>query len=141
MDTQLVERLKSAAQEAFSDEPVEFAYLFGSRAHGRPRPNSDIDIAVLLTDGLSEDDRFWFPLRGFRPLDRAARTEVDLVVLNDAAPLLLGRILTHRVVLYSRNEPLRIQYESVNLRRFWDFKPRADAMARAYLAGVARGDF
>jgi predicted nucleotidyltransferase len=141
VDTELVERLKVAAREAFADEPVEFAYLFGSRAHGRPRPDSDTDIAVLLEDGLTASERFEFSLREPSPLRGAAGTQKDLVVLNDAPFPLLGRILQHHVVLYSRNESLRIEYESRNLRLFWEFEPRLVAMARAYLAGVARGDF
>lgn len=28
---------------------VEFAYLFGSHAQGRARPDSDIDVAVKVT--------------------------------------------------------------------------------------------
>lgn len=140
MDEEFVERLRVAARESFVGEPVAFAYLFGSRAQGRPRPGSDTDIAVLLDDALDDQERFAFALRAFRPLERAAGTRVDLVVLNDAPLPLLGRILGNRVVLYSRDEPLRLRYESQTLRKYWDFAPRLEAMSRAYLAAVARGD-
>lgn len=140
MSGELVQRLREAAREAFEGEPVVFAYLFGSRAHGRPRPDSDTDVAVLLDYTLDPDQRFAFTLRAFRPLEQAARTPIDLVVLNDAPLALQGRIVHDRVVLYSRDESLRVRYESLTLRKFWDFTPRVEAMARAYLADAARGD-
>ena len=39
----LAERLKPEAD-------VAVAYLFGSRARGTARPNSDVDVAVLLDE-------------------------------------------------------------------------------------------
>lgn len=140
MDEELADRLRAAAHQAFGDEPVVLAYLFGSRAAGGATARSDTDIAVLLDDALDADQRFAFALRSFRPLDRAAPGKVDLVVLNDAPLLLRGRILRHRRVLYSRDETVRADYESLTLRRYWDFAPRAEAMSRAYLAATARGE-
>lgn len=46
-----VDRLR-AANDAFVPQ-VRFAYLFGSRAQGRERPDSDIDVAVVLDDGIA----------------------------------------------------------------------------------------
>lgn len=47
---------------------VQAAYLFGSRAKGNHRPDSDIDVAVICT-GLSRRDprrtrQLWRPARG-----------------------------------------------------------------------------
>lgn len=139
MDADLVERLRAAAEESFAGGPVLFAYLFGSRARGRPRPNSDTDIAVLLEDGLSKDERFWFGLRVPTPLLRAARTEVDLVVLNDAPLPLRGRVIRSRVVLYSRDDALRVSYESLTLRMFLDYEILARRLDDALLTEMAAG--
>ena len=38
---------------AFRRHRVRFAYLWGSRARGRARPDSDTDIAVSLAPGAS----------------------------------------------------------------------------------------
>lgn len=39
---------------ASNESRIAVVYLFGSRAKGTHRPNSDIDIAVVLTDGESD---------------------------------------------------------------------------------------
>lgn len=57
MDTdasELIERLRRAAEPL---PELSAAILFGSRAVGRARPESDIDVAVLLTDSAVETDR------------------------------------------------------------------------------------
>jgi uncharacterized protein YutE (UPF0331/DUF86 family)/predicted nucleotidyltransferase len=71
-------------------DDVAFALLFGSRAKGRPRGDSDWDIAVYLkgdTGSLDlEDPGRDFPSEGriWNDLERIAGAAVDLVVLNRA---------------------------------------------------------
>lgn len=71
---------------------VVFAVLFGSRANDRARPDSDWDIAVFLDEALDASSRF----RVRRELAAALEPDitVDVVVLNDAPPLLAHRGLT-----------------------------------------------
>lgn len=75
---------------------VVSVYLFGSVAEGRAHRESDLDVGVLL-------DRFRYPdaasrfeaqvqLRRYLSPSSVGR-EVDLVVLNDASPLLARRIV------------------------------------------------
>lgn len=139
MDSGLLERLRGAAREAFDAEPVRFAYLFGSRALGHPRPSSDTDIAVYLDDELSSDERLAVSLRLSGRLARAAHSQVDVVVLNDAPLPLLGSILRQRILLYRKDEPRRVAFESATFRVYTDFEPRLRAMSEDYLAAVARG--
>ncbi len=48
------EALVSALRRFFSGQAdVIAAYLFGSRAAGRARPGSDVDVAVLLSEDLA----------------------------------------------------------------------------------------
>lgn len=140
MDAERLEQFRAAARAAFAAEPVQFAYLFGSRATGRPRPSSDTDIAVYLADDLPGDERLAVSLRLSGVLARAARSEVDVVVLNDAPLPLLGSILRQRVVLYRNDEPRRVEFESTTFRLYTDFEPRLRRMSERYLAAVARGE-
>lgn len=61
---------------------VEMAFLFGSGARGRVHSASDVDLAVYLGKGCDYLDasRLW------GELEDLTRREVDLVLLNDAAP-------------------------------------------------------
>ncbi len=51
MSCDLVGR-RQAASVALSEYLLRFAYLFGSHAEGRPRVDSDLDVAVVLIDGI-----------------------------------------------------------------------------------------
>ena len=71
---------------------VRLALLFGSRALGRARPESDADVAVLGRDldllKLTAD------------LSRAAGVDVDVVNLKDPGFPLLNVLLRDAVVLH-----------------------------------------
>ena len=78
------------------------AYAFGSVAEGRSHAESDIDLGILLDWRTHPDARARFDaqLELRRHLSPGSvRREVDLVVLNDASPMLGRRIVGagHRV--------------------------------------------
>jgi predicted nucleotidyltransferase len=76
---------------------VLFALLFGSRAAGSPRQDSDWDLAVFFDPALSarerEEQRAAL-IAALEPRDR-----VDVLILNEAPPLLAHRALQGRVLL------------------------------------------
>ena len=75
-----------ALQGVLTRSGCELALLFGSVASGRDRAGSDVDIGVLFgARGVpSLRDRLALAV----DLDRACGRDVDLVVLDDAPPLL-----------------------------------------------------
>lgn len=50
--------LKAFFKEKASDYNVEMAFLYGSWATGYPKADSDVDLAVLLSELLSDDEIF-----------------------------------------------------------------------------------
>lgn len=140
MGTDVVNLLRRGAAEAFEPYPVRFAYLFGSHAQGRAGAGSDVDVAVLLTDGVAPGaaERI-----GSRCVDAlGAATEVggiELTVLNRAPVRFVGRVLRSRVVLYSRDEPGRVAYESLLGRMADDLEIWAGPLDRELLAATAAG--
>ncbi len=78
-------------------DEVLFALLFGSRAGGRPRPDSDWDIGVYVLDALTAEQRFDVRLRLLTELQELG--SVDVIILNDAAPLLAQRVLQGERIL------------------------------------------
>jgi predicted nucleotidyltransferase len=95
--------LEKALCRAFDEAPVAVAsaYLFGSHAERRAHAESDVDVGVLLprtaTDGTpaTERDRFDRRVQLTSWLIGALhRNDVDLILLNDAAPPLARRIVT-----------------------------------------------
>jgi predicted nucleotidyltransferase len=46
---EILERLKAGLEEIYGDR-LKGVYLYGSRARGDARPDSDVDVAVVLDD-------------------------------------------------------------------------------------------
>jgi predicted nucleotidyltransferase len=74
-------------------------YLFGSHARDAAHRESDVDVdvAVLLDRGIYAGPvaRFDVRVRLATELGAALGRETDVVVLNDAPPLLARRIVDH----------------------------------------------
>ncbi len=128
---------RRAARHA--DEPVIFAYLFGSRVTGGTGVDSDTDIAALLACGLSAEQRAALRNRVAEIVEPAARTEVDVILLDEAPLPVRGRILSQRQVLYSADEPLRVRWESLTGRMYADSRIKLDLLDRDLLVATAGG--
>lgn len=83
MNTEEIDKLKSY----FVKKPVQLVYLFGSKAEGREKPYSDIDIAVLFSEKLSGQERFDLKLKILSDVSLILKTEViDIVDFSTASP-------------------------------------------------------
>jgi hypothetical protein len=132
--------LSRAAEQAFADTRVLFAYVFGSAATGRTHAKSDLDIAVYLMPPIDARRTLDLTLDlGDRLAATSGRADVDLVVLNSAPLRLQGRILRQRVIIYSRDEVARVRYESRTFREAGDFEIHARALDREILRATAEG--
>lgn len=99
------------------DPKITFAYLFGGLVKGKPNPLSDIDLALYVKDPQKLDY-----LAVFGKISKLLATdEIDLIILNTAPLSLTGRILQNRKVLLDKVPFLRHQYESLILRKIFDF--------------------
>jgi len=76
-----------------AESAIVFARLFGSRSRGEQRSDSDWDIAVYLDESLDAEQRFDLRRHLSAALCGPSGPGVDLVVLNDAPPLLAHRAL------------------------------------------------
>lgn len=124
------ERLAAALEQ----EGVVSALLFGSQATGNAGSLSDVDVAVWLRPELEDRER------GSRQLallgaasDALATDEVQVVVLNDATPLMRHRVLRDGVRLVDRDPRTRIRLEVAALLEYLD-----TASLRATLAAGLR---
>jgi predicted nucleotidyltransferase len=82
---------------------IRAAYIFGSAATGRPRPDSDLDVAVLLARPLTQRRSLAYRLKLMTELGAALhRSDVDVVILNDASPLLAQRVLSKGKLLFEK---------------------------------------
>lgn len=130
------DRLRTGASGAFDGTPVRFAYLFGSQARGDAGPGSDVDVAVHLGAAPATLD---LRLDLLRRIARHTGVEADLVVLDDAPLRLVERVLREGRLLYSTDEPARVDYEATMRRVCTDFALHADLLDRALIDATAQG--
>ena len=118
----------------FGHEPnIVFAYLFGGLLKENRSPLSDVDLAVYVK---SVKDLDYLSMFG-KIADILRTDEIDLVILNQAPLSLSGRILHDREVLIDKNPFGRHRYESLILRKFFDFGVKErDILQRRY--GIGR---
>jgi predicted nucleotidyltransferase len=113
----------TALTEYLAAQPdVVAAYLFGSRATGRARAASDVDVAALLNE---EDSfaRFERRLQLMVEVSDVCGREADVIVLNDAPPLLQHQVLRHGRLLYERDRRARIEFEIRAGKVYADLEP------------------
>lgn len=92
------------------------AYLFGSQADGHSRPDSDVDVAVLLKDGADAMS----DLRLGDYLSNALGKPVDVVVLNQASPILQHEVIRGGIRLMEISPMVRRLYELSAFRDYVD---------------------
>ena len=94
------EELARRVEEAIVGLPLGVAVVFGSRARGRERSDSDLDLAVLPASDAEMDRRRLQARTASALADLAPDGRVDVVFLDEAPELLRQRIMeTGRVVV------------------------------------------
>ncbi len=104
---------------------VRLAVLFGSAANGTARPDSDLDVGVLL----DPDDDGLPALRV--DLERAAGRVVDLVSLRETSPLLRFEIARDGRLLTARDPGAWAHFRARAMIDWWDWAPTASIMRHA----------
>ncbi len=133
--------LETQLAAIFKARRVVFAYLFGSQAKGDAGPLSDIDIAVCFDEAIPCDEHFDLRLEVLGELTDLFQTDdIDLVVLNEAPPLLAHRILRDGRLLFSADRRARLRFETRAVLKYLDWKPYLDKYTRqTFGSGAAHG--
>lgn len=91
------------------NENIAFAYIFGSYVRGRLRADSDIDLAIYLTEEMKPKAYLELKMR----LTEVCKREVDLVILNKATPLLKHQVYRNHILLFTRDKTLESNLDSI----------------------------
>ena len=132
--------IMACAPAVLKTRPVSLSYLYGSYARGDAHLFSDIDIGIYLETvtlektldielslGLEFDDII------------GGGCNVDVRSINNMPLMLKGKIVTEGMLLYYRDDPFRIEYETNVRKAYFDFKPYILRYQEAYLANAAAG--
>ncbi len=117
----LLPLLKSNLQK---EEDILFGYIFGSYGKGKVTPLSDIDIAIYINEKKIKKDIFERKLELIDIITTTLKTdEIDLVILNEAPLTLIHQVLKTKMILFSKDEHIRIKFESKSQMLYFDTEP------------------
>lgn len=105
------EPVREAVRACLPD--VRAIYVHGSQARGGPRPDSDIDVAVLLPPARSIVD----PLGLRAALSTRLGREVDVVDLASASDVLRAEVLRHGIRIHADDADAILGWEAEALTR------------------------
>jgi predicted nucleotidyltransferase len=124
-----------------SDSGVASVYLFGSHAAGRSHRDSDIDLGILLRRQRYPEARDRFEARvrlGADLIQHLRENQVDVVILNDAPPLLGRRIVSEGVRAFCSDPAADHAYVRDVQLRAADVEPFLRRMRRKKLEALAQ---
>jgi len=133
--SEIVSRLQAELPVILQGRPVMLAYLFGSAAEGTALPSSDVDIALVLEPkcDISAYNRMKMEFDIAAEVEARCKIKEADVRSIDSAPLTVkGLVLTEGILLYSRDEEFRVDYEAHYRKMYFDFLPTAKMMRDAF---------
>jgi predicted nucleotidyltransferase len=119
-----IEATIAEAVAALRQAGARFAYLHGSRAAGRQRVDSDIDIAAYFGG---------HPPNAF---DVLLPPGVDLLVLDGAPLELAGRVAIGGQLLFEDDQVSRVRWEAMTRKIYFDELPRITRAHQEFAAAV-----
>ena len=89
-------------------------YLYGSRAMGKERSGSDVDLAFLLDASVATDEYYNLKMTYYARLGEVLRLDVHPLIMNNAGEVVLGQVFGKGKIIY--------QKDAEALRRFRRYK-------------------
>ena len=101
---------------AYND--IAFAFLFGSSARGEVTTLSDVDIAIYFIRAVD-----FYRINGLREdLSELLGRETDIVVLNNAAPIIRMQVLKKGTLILDLNRRLYNEFFVDTVKEYDDLK-------------------
>lgn len=113
--------------------------VFGSRARGTARPDSDLDVAVLPESADSRDRRYLQAKTAAALADLAPEGRVDVVLLDKADAVLRQRIMETGRVLLCRDPETWKELRVRTMREYADGEWARRLFREAQIHRLARG--
>ena len=134
--------LRAAVEVIAGRREVVLAYLFGSHARGRATPMSDLDFAVLLSEAIARAAYIDYQIALTQDLTRVfGSDEVQVVILNQAPPLLAYAVVVHGRELLCRDAAARVRFRVRATQRYLDTQPLRKVQAEATARRIREGRF
>jgi predicted nucleotidyltransferase len=124
----------------FESRPeIVAVYLFGSRARGRAKETSDVDLAVLI-DPNAKIDRLELKRDMMIGLSGVLRKEIHPVILNSAGELLSAQVFKYGKCLYNREPGILSRFRTVQYSKIADFAYLRNIMQKGFTRKIMEGE-
>jgi predicted nucleotidyltransferase len=121
------------------NDKVSAAWVFGSVATGKDRPDSDIDIAILFIKGLDKQERFDMRLTIAAELSDLTGREVDVIDMQASPLFLQHQVRRFGYLLFEKDHAYRVDYDVKSRRQYLDFSPRLESRNRRMINKILEG--
>lgn len=119
---------------------ISVLVLFGSRARGDHRPDSDLDVAVLPESRDPKDRRHLLSSIAVALADLASDGRVDVVFLDQADDVIRQRVMEHGRVLLNRNPEAWKELRVRTMREYGDREWVRNLYIKAQKQRLERGE-
>lgn len=126
------DQLSAAASFLEGRFALSALWIFGSEARGNARPDSDVDLAVLLSQPVPPEQL----LAARLDLEGLLGRRVDLVDLRRASPIVARQVVQHGRLLLDRNAVDRHVFSMLLPSRYADLKLSRRFAERALIEAV-----
>lgn len=112
---------KIVTQQIVNFPNVKLVYLFGSHAKGQASPKSDIDIAILLKEPISNPLQTKLDLLDL--FQNLVGEEVDITILNTVGSVLKYQVVKNGQLLFERSPGDHKKFQISAWKEYFDFQP------------------
>lgn len=118
----MTEKQQKKLNKIFKENQVALAYLFGSAARGKTTLLSDIDIAVLFSEKVKEEDYFNKALHLAHEIGNVFEVDrVDVINLKTtASPLLKHNAVFKGKLIFGKDRKKQFELESGIMKEYED---------------------
>jgi len=115
---------------------INAAYLYGTAAKGKLRPNSDIDVALLVAEPHSTEEINYLETRVICDIEAAFHRDADVKILNQIEHLpLLHEIFSTGILLVDHDPVERRNFVVKKNQEYLDFLPHYQRILTFTLKG------
>jgi predicted nucleotidyltransferase len=100
-----IEKLKRHIADYCATRPeIVACYLYGSRASGKERSGSDVDLAFLLDGSVAAEEYYCLKMAYCAELGELLRLDIHPLIMNDAGEVVLGQVFGKGKIVYQQKE-------------------------------------
>ncbi len=126
---------RAVGAEVAKHPEIAAAWIFGSVARNEARNDSDLDLAVLLREGVTSEKGYLYELAA--DLERFAPSgRVDVVVLGEQGPVFRHRVLREGKLVHDADSERRVDFEGRTISEYLDWKPTHDIAMEVVFSGL-----